>query len=391
MLKRIILLIAIFLLSACSLSSEDESLAGEPTPIPTSVLPNKPTYKVQQGDVIAQVEFSGRIAPVIETSLTFPMDGLVAEVYVKRGAFVEVGDPIASLDTQELEKELVLAENERDVAAQRLHALQSQLATDQRRAELKVAMAQLNLDFARSQANEEPSAEEAYQIAAKEIELELAQLALDEINNNIDPLLQADIDQAALRVTELQTVLEKTTLLAPSDGNLTSLDLSIGQIVKSGQGVGTIADTTQLEVSAPLRDNVLEQMAEKMAATISVNNRPSEEFLATVRRLPRPYGSSRSNTEFDESDNTTRVAFNESKDAKSFDLGARVQVVVVVTRREDTLWLPPSAIRTFNGREFVVVQEGGGQRRVDVETGIEGKGRVEIKAGVEKGQTVIGP
>ncbi|MGB0384606.1 MAG: efflux RND transporter periplasmic adaptor subunit [Ardenticatenaceae bacterium] len=389
MLKRIILLVGVLLLGACSPS--DESLGEEPTPIPTSVVPSKPTYKVKLGDVVSQVEFFGRIAPVVETSLTFPMAGQVGEVYVKRGAFVEAGDPIASLDTQELEKELALSENERDVATQRLEAIQSQLATDRGRAELNVAMGQLNLDFAGSQVGEEPTPEESYQIAAKEIELELAQLALDEINNNIDPLLQADIDQAALKVAELEATIEKTKIVAPSDGHITSLDLSLGQTVKAGQAIGTIADITLLEVNASLRENVLEQMAENMAATITINNRPSDEFLATVRRLPPPYGSSASNAEFEETDESTRIAFDNTKESESFDLGERVEVVVVVTRREDTLWLPPAAIRTFNGRHFVVIQEGGGQRRIDVEIGTEGKGRVEITAGVEKGQTVIGP
>ena len=54
------------------------------------------------------------------------------------------------------------------------------------------------------------------------------------------------------------------------------------------------------------------------------------------------------------------------------------------------LWLPPQAIRTFEGRRFVVVQDGDAQLRVDVTIGIESDDRVEIEEGLTEGQTVIG-
>jgi multidrug efflux pump subunit AcrA (membrane-fusion protein) len=63
---------------------------------------------------------------------------------------------------------------------------------------------------------------------------------------------------------------------------------------------------------------------------------------------------------------------------------------VVLERKDDVLWLPPQAIRTFEGRRFVVVQEGDAQIRVDVKVGIESEDRVEIEEGLSEGQVVIG-
>jgi len=71
--------------------------------------------------------------------------------------------------------------------------------------------------------------------------------------------------------------------------------------------------------------------------------------------------------------------------------GDLVRVTVVLERKEDVLWLPPAAIRTFEGRKFVVIQEGAIQRRVDVTVGIESDDRVEIVSGVEEGDVVVGP
>jgi multidrug efflux pump subunit AcrA (membrane-fusion protein) len=62
-----------------------------------------------------------------------------------------------------------------------------------------------------------------------------------------------------------------------------------------------------------------------------------------------------------------------------------------VEHKQDVLWLPPQAVRKFEGREFVVVQDGEVQRRVDVKIGVESTDRVEIEEGLSEGQVVIAP
>ena len=51
----------------------------------------------------------------------------------------------------------------------------------------------------------------------------------------------------------------------------------------------------------------------------------------------------------------------------------------------------PQAVRTFEGRRFVVVQEEGAQRRVDITQGIKQDDRVEIVEGLEEGQVILAP
>jgi hypothetical protein len=72
-------------------------------------------------------------------------------------------------------------------------------------------------------------------------------------------------------------------------------------------------------------------------------------------------------------------------------LGELVNVTAIIERKDNVVWIPPQAIRNFNGRRFAVVQDGDVQRRVDVEIGIQAEERVEIETGLEVGQTVVGP
>ena len=71
--------------------------------------------------------------------------------------------------------------------------------------------------------------------------------------------------------------------------------------------------------------------------------------------------------------------------------GALVRVIVTLQEKNDVLWLPPAAIRTFSGRDFVLVTDGDGQRRVPIKIGIRTEDRVELVDGVTEGQEVIGP
>jgi multidrug efflux pump subunit AcrA (membrane-fusion protein) len=58
--------------------------------------------------------------------------------------------------------------------------------------------------------------------------------------------------------------------------------------------------------------------------------------------------------------------------------------------RQDVLWLPPQALRTFQGRDFVFIDDNGLQRRVDVRLGLRSDDRVEILSGLLENQVVIG-
>jgi hypothetical protein len=72
-------------------------------------------------------------------------------------------------------------------------------------------------------------------------------------------------------------------------------------------------------------------------------------------------------------------------------LGEAASAVIEVEKRENVLWLPPAALRIFQGRDFVFVEENGVQRRVDVLLGLSSADRVEILEGLSEGQTVLGP
>ena len=396
--KRIFLL-SIFLLgllwvTACSSSADGRdrrgSSEGEPTPVPTAAVPSKPVYTVERGEVIYKIAFPGRIAPVIEEVLDFDVDGTISEVHVKRGDWVQAGDLIAELDTLSMEEELLRAQSILEIAESRLSSVETELTNEKRRTEINLAMTQLDLNFAQAQADDPPTPEQQHQIDRLTLQVELAQLDLDEITITSDPALQADVAQAQLQVAELEEAIANSNVYAPFDGQITSLTMSRGRAVVMGLPLGTIAQMTELDVSAGLRDSQMQEMAQDMVAIIAPASRPGDALIGSIRYLPYPYGSG-GEGEAVEGGDAVRISFDDPDAAlELYEAGDRVDVSVIVTERDDVLWLPPAAIRDFNGRKFVVIQEGDFQQRNDVDLGISGEDRTEILDGVNEGQIIVG-
>ncbi len=377
-------------LNACLPGPEvRRSNAGEePTPIPTPVAVSKPTYAVSRGTVVYEQVLNGRVVPVVDAALYFQTGGTVEEVFVEQNATVRAGDLIATLERAPYEEALLFAQSKLEIAESHLANMDSQLAIDRKRAELQVALVELDLSFARSRAGITPTNEQAYEISRLEIQLELARLELDEIETAIDPNLRTAVEMAKLNVTEAEIALEKTILVAPIDGKVISLKISPGFTVDTFEPIGTVANVDDLEISILTSDSVMEEMEEGMRVSIRFATRPGEVFIGQIRRLPFPYGTGDRANE----DSSVRIRFDDPSVANVFDFGDRVSVQILISERANTLFLSPAAIREFNGRLFVVVvDESGNQRRVDIETGIKGRDRVEILNGLVEGEVVIGP
>lgn len=385
-----IYLLCLLALAACSGTARYPA-AGEPTPMPTAPAAAKATHTVGRGDVTARLTLAGRVSPIVEESLSFTIDGQIGELQVEQFTFVAAGDVLATLDTTQLDAALLAAQAEHDIAAARLAARAAEVERARRRAELQRDMAQLDYDFAVAQAGAAPSAAEQHAIDRLRLALELAQIDVAELDQAIDPALQAEVDAAALRLAQAQADLAAAQIVAPFDGVVLNVEKGVGRGVVAGETVLVLADLNELQASAGARDSELEQLAEDLPATVTAADGRGPALPGVVAHLPYPYGSGGAEAGV-EGDKTIHVAFDDQDAARAaFELGDRIAIDIVTATRQDALWLPPSAVREFSGRRFVVVESDGVQQRVDVVLGIAGDGRVEIVEGLSEGQVVVAP
>jgi len=416
-----------------------------PTAVPTAVVPRQPTYAVARGAVVRTIDFLARIQAIEDEPLAFAVDGRISKINVAVGADVISGTVLAELDTSDLKNQIEQARVEWLAAQSVLSKTLTTFTETRQAAQLDLDVAQLKLaqakakdygpsialtqaEIARAQraladansgltsARANPAdknmiagferivldaetsvakAKADYQdliqqqashqfdinIIAKDVDR--ARLALTRVTSSIDPNLERTVEVNRLTLDRLEAQLARATISAPFDGRVSSENLTVGQSVKALDPVIIVAKPGGLEAAAELSQSRLVEIAIGQPVSVTLDTAPGQAYIGQVRRLPQ-IGAATTAT-----DKSVRVTVEGAGDAmKEGDLA---RVTIVTSRKENTLWLPPQAIRNFQGRRFVVVRDTDGERRSDVKIGLQSDDRVEILSGVLEGQTVIAP
>lgn len=416
-----------------------------PTAIPTAVVPRQPIYTVQRGEIERKIEFLARIQAIEDQPLAFEVEGRIAQVNVGIGDDVKQGDVLAELDTSDLKNQieqarvelltaqmvlsrtlvnynetLQLAQLDLDVAQLRLAQARARSfgpAIELARAEIaraERALADANagltsarnteadrdmipgfermvldaqIALARARAEYERLLQEQathqFDISILAKDVERAKLALSRVQSSIDPNLERAVEVGRLTLERLQAQLSRAQIVAPFDGRVSSHSLTVGKTVRAFDPVIIISKPGGLEAAAELSQSRLVEIAVGQPVSVTLNSAPGKIYHGVVRRLPQT-GAATTAT-----DRSVRVTIEDADD--ELQEGDLARITIVTARKSDALWLPPQAIRNFQGRRFVVVRDAEGERRADVKLGLQGDDRVEILSGVLEGQVVIAP
>lgn len=227
------------------------------------------------------------------------------------------------------------------------------------------------------------------ELTAAQRAVEDAKLGLEEAQQkSFNSELKA-VDDAKRRVDKARKEVDDGRLVAPQDGEILSIGVSEGDNAEAFTPVIELADPSRLEIAAELGAEQMRQLSEGQPVEITTLAREDVIMPAIIRRLPAPYGSGGSGA-VQEQDRTSRFVIQDPK-GQTLEAGTKVRIRVVLESKENVLWLPKEAIRSFEGRRFVLVRSGQVERRVTVKIGIETEDKVEITEGVKEGDVVVGP
>ncbi|MBD3421482.1 MAG: efflux RND transporter periplasmic adaptor subunit [Chitinivibrionales bacterium] len=200
-------LTAFILISGC-IAKKEESVTYEETHI---------VDYVNLRDVISQ---TGEVRPLVKLDLKCEASGRIEKLFVKEGQLVSKGDTLLIIDPERL-----LYKRERT-------------ALSVRRAEIK--MNQARRDYEHTASLYETGTVSEKSLEDRKSEHELAEIAFKQVQ---------------LELKDLDDELEKTVIISPMSGVLTSLNVEEGEIAvsatsgfQSGTTIGTIADISKLEV-----------------------------------------------------------------------------------------------------------------------------------------------
>ena len=294
--------------AACGAAPREEAT---PTPIlQTTTSTSKLTYKVQPGTVVDKLEFIGRITPLQQEQLFFKSDGRVAKVNVRENDTVKKGDVLAELENGDLQNQLAQAQITLDTAQTKLKTSTTNIADQRAQAESVLRVAQLKLAQTRAK-DPAPSiaiaagnrdkagvaveaaqaaydrkggalnigasgeaaalqratidydiAKAQYEVALQsqktwEYDLQLLQEAVNQAEANlnkltasVDSALSQDVAKAQLAVERLKAQIEAGRIVAPIDGQATSVAIVAGRTTTAYKVALIVSGAGEDEVTA---------------------------------------------------------------------------------------------------------------------------------------------
>jgi len=352
-------------------------------PRPQGASAREETFQAQLSAMEDVLVVSGQVRPAVTIDLRAEASGIVEAVSVKEGDRVSQGQELVRLDSK-------LAQSTVDQAEANLS-----------QAELQDAATRLDLDqdtvalkkktLARSTALFERGLLPKDQLEQHELELRASERALERAKRNVDSS-QARIAQMRAAVVQARTQLQHTTIRAPFDAIVLRRQVEIGsgvagvsQSSMGGSVLMTLGDARQSALYAKATASDAKRLRSGQTARVRLDSDAAEVLPATVQSV---------STAGDVDQSSKLTTFPVVVALKSQPPGGWVNVPaqadIVLNASIQSVSVPERCVRAdSSGRSYVVVRSKTGDRPFTVEVGVIQKDRIQIRSGLEQGQTVV--
>ena len=359
-----ILLVSLILMLAgggCSAVGEEkkapEKAKGKP-PVAVEV------SKVTTAEVTEGIEVIGTLAAKFGADVRSEYAGTVTDVYVNEWVKVKKGDPLAKLDTREIEVALKRAQAAVEVA--KANVLQLEVGENRANREYERAVKLKEEGLITQQALDDAETEKlaaAARIAAAKAQIRLAEE----------------------EVTQVQTRLAKTLLRSPMDGMVSLRNVNVGDFVgeMGAKPMFRLVDNRVLDLTVTVPSGEMASLRPGQLITFSTDALPGRTFSGKVMFI---------NPIVNEADRSLKVVAEVDNRNEQLKSGLFVTGRIKTGERKGVLKIPRTALLTWDvpgkkGEVFIV--QGEAAKRRTVRTGALSGDLVEVTEGLEPGNLVI--
>ncbi|MFM7034184.1 MAG: efflux RND transporter periplasmic adaptor subunit [Planctomycetia bacterium] len=176
--------------------------------------------------------------------------------------------------------------------------------------------------------------------------------------------------------------ISRLPLRTPFDGVVEEIFVSRGQRVNGGDRMFVVADTSRLWVRAQVHENqwTTVDVAPGDEVRVVVPGASEHRTVAMINHIAATV---------DPESRSVPIVADLTNDDAHFKPGMFVWVDFPSGESRDAVAVPVAAVMRHEGRAFVFIPADGGFRRVDIDTGIEEDGFIEVTRGLEPGQQVV--
>jgi HlyD family secretion protein len=311
---------------------------------------------------------------------------------------VEKGFAAASALDQ-AEAQLAAANTSFQIAQQRLSTLDREIQSQRQSRQLAVDRARTALDEAL--ANTASVSVQQKNLEEARTSLRQAEVAVQRARDNQRRIqqqkLNADASRATVRQSEVQLrnaqlQLDQTRVVAPRAGVVTAKYLEEGSIIPAatsafaeGTSIVQLSDVNELFIVCPVDENDVSGVKVGQQVRIIIEAFPRARVKGVVERI-----SPAANTVNNITTIPVRVRITE-EDKAQIKPGMTATCEFITLKRENVLYVPSQAVRTEDGKTYVLVKTGETTPPAIrfVEVGARGNDSTEILSGLQEGEEVV--
>lgn len=178
---------------------------------------------------------------------------------------------------------------------------------------------------------------------------------------------------------QAQAALDDRRLLAPFDGVVGLTDLVEGQIVDPATKIATLDDLSVIEVDFSVPEILLPRLKMEQRLEITTAAWPGRVFTGKISRI---------DTRVDAATRSVGLRAEIPNDDRALAGGMFLQVMLVLDERQGPS-IPEQILTVDGDRKLVLIAKDGKAQEVEVKTGQQLDGQVEIVSGLEPGAQLI--
>lgn len=346
---------------------------------------------VTRSNLVRDVSVQGRVVAAVSPSLFAPADGTIT-LLVDAGAPVQEGQPLATIDSPDLQNRLEQEQSTLDSLSvefdrQRIEAKQKNLDNRKNIDLAKVTLTAAERERRRAEAGYKIEAISQIDYEKTKDDLETAKLAhehavadamLDDERLKFElKTRELQVERQTMLVNDLLRQVDELNMRSPVNGIVGNLMVDQKAAVSRNQVVMAVVDLTAFEIEAQVPESYADDMGLGMDAEVLVSNRTYSAKLVSV------------SPEIIQNQVTTRIRFI-SDMPPGLRQNQRLTTRILMEEKENVLTLQRGQFLDSGGsRVAYVLDDDNVAHRRSIQVGSRSLAAVEIVDGLEEGETVV--
>lgn len=270
----------------------------------------------------------GGVIKLDEANQTFKINGVIEEIYVKKGQKIKKGDKIAKISEKGIKEQID---------------------------ELKLEKADKE-KIINSQKSEE---------------------VLDSVTE-----VKKELENIDKKIKKLKSDLNNVYVYASSDGVIINLGAEIGEDVTASKVVAVIGTYENVYLDVLLSQTDIIDVKEEQKIKATLETYPDIEIEGIVKE--KSYVSSEQGEDVD-----YKVRITLSPNDLEIYPGMTAEVKFITKNKENVLQIPNKAIKRVDNKQVVRIKDNEGIKEIEVKTGFSDGNVTEIVEGLQDGQIII--